>query len=903
MGAGLPLLLCGPVLRRVEPRSVSVWVALSEARTVRLDLWSGLVDVGFGAAIATPPRPALASATTPTRRIGDNLHLALVTLTLDQASGKMPLAPGTLYSYNVTFTGGSADADLRSLGLLQGKGVAGGSDGDAPPADEPLGYQDGQLPNFATVPAQLEDFHFVHCSCSRMQADGEPLMQNVDDIVKDNWHDPLKRPHQLFLTGDQIYADDVATALLPALNQLGARMLGVIDEQIPVTAGGTLQRLVANETNFPAGRRQVLVTTVAGMTTDFGASHLLAFAEFAAMYVLTWSPAAWPRKNDKFVLGTLKPWTDPPGTAKDVADANDDLRQRNDEFRKDLDPDTLDRNTVLDPARTSPLEAHLTPFFATVDATAHPALAKATTEGLFEARKGLLDDRDKVEDVAAQVWKIRRALASIPTYAICDDHEVTDDWFLTQAWRNRVLGNTLGKTVIRNAVAAYVLFQGWGNDPAAFAPSTPGARFLDAAERFFPAGAADGPADAVMSALDPLFGFDASTPQLRLDYVVDGAAHRVIVMDSRTRRAYQGINTPPQLLSDQALADQIVRGPFPQPLPAGFEVLIVVSPAPQIGPPVFEELLWPFGIHAFDAKWMAFTSAPAQKVEKALSGADRSKPTGSEFFDAEGWSSNHVAQEKMFAALAGYGVPVIVLGGDVHYASSWALDYEAAGKPAVRMVHLTSSAAQNLWPARVASFMASVSWTRSLLGAMLPAKRFGWHEASPAPLGSVAGEPPPLVGAALRHPVLIPANGWLHHHDFARPPDWRWELTQIVDVRNDADRPPKARPDPIVKPDMPPAAGSAGNALDSSSGTITYGDLAHAHALSMDRMFLRRGALFSNNFGHVSFARDAHGLSVSHELHSIRLHPDPNEDDDGYTLHAASLSPAIGPLPRGVGPA
>jgi hypothetical protein len=45
---------------------------------------------------------------------------------------------------------------------------------------------------------------------------------------------------------------------------------------------------------------------------------------------------------------------------------------------------------------------------------------------------------------------------------------ITDDWYLNPIWRDRVLTSPLGKTVIRNGMLAYALFQGWGNDPVAF---------------------------------------------------------------------------------------------------------------------------------------------------------------------------------------------------------------------------------------------------------------------------------------------------------------------------------------------------------------------------------------------------------------------------------------------------
>ena len=39
---GIPLILAGPILRRVEPGLVSVWLALSEAATMNLtlNLWA-----------------------------------------------------------------------------------------------------------------------------------------------------------------------------------------------------------------------------------------------------------------------------------------------------------------------------------------------------------------------------------------------------------------------------------------------------------------------------------------------------------------------------------------------------------------------------------------------------------------------------------------------------------------------------------------------------------------------------------------------------------------------------------------------------------------------------------------------------------------------------------------------
>ncbi len=39
-----PVILAGPILRRVEPTLVTVWVALRESATLEIKLWNGLVQ-------------------------------------------------------------------------------------------------------------------------------------------------------------------------------------------------------------------------------------------------------------------------------------------------------------------------------------------------------------------------------------------------------------------------------------------------------------------------------------------------------------------------------------------------------------------------------------------------------------------------------------------------------------------------------------------------------------------------------------------------------------------------------------------------------------------------------------------------------------------------------------------
>jgi hypothetical protein len=90
---GFPLLLAGPILRRVEPALVSVWVALRDPSSVRVLVWEGRAESGR-------PTPLAASPDTHTVRVGAKLHLAEVTVQLPDTAGTS-FQPDSLYSYDV----------------------------------------------------------------------------------------------------------------------------------------------------------------------------------------------------------------------------------------------------------------------------------------------------------------------------------------------------------------------------------------------------------------------------------------------------------------------------------------------------------------------------------------------------------------------------------------------------------------------------------------------------------------------------------------------------------------------------------------------------------------------------------------------------------------------------------
>jgi hypothetical protein len=62
----------------------------------------------------------------------------------------------------------------------------------------------------------------------------------------------------------------------------------------------------------------------------------------------------------------------------------------------------------------------------------------------------------------------RPGLAHLPTLMIFDDHDITDDWNLSAQWEETAYGHPFSKRIIGNALLAYMLCQGWGNNPDAF---------------------------------------------------------------------------------------------------------------------------------------------------------------------------------------------------------------------------------------------------------------------------------------------------------------------------------------------------------------------------------------------------------------------------------------------------
>ena len=794
----VPLILAGPIVRRVEPRLAAFWVALSKPGSVEVRTWEGAQFAAGAAGSITGGAALFASGTSPTVRLGDQLHLALVQV--KPQAPALPFGTGRIYSYDVvvTPTGGAATG-LKAQGLL--------ADGKTPlsHADAPnhlaLGYLTDRLPSFATSPTSIDDLKIAHLSCRNADGPGVDAMAFLDDYIGEHVLDPTTRPHQIFLTGDQIYADSVPAPMLTMLNKVGRDLMGAF-EKLPIDGA----QVEASLANFPALRRQKLINVLARMTSGSAANHLLSFAEYAAMYLCAWSNAPWQAIGEPDDVFTAMP---------------------------------------------SATQDHLTPWgephLLPPGKNCYASVAEWKSKRAGDAKD------TKVKQFRDTVAKARRLLANASTYMIFDDHEVTDDWNLASIWQDRVFTSPLGGTIIRNGVAAFTMFQGWGNDPAAYEKANSGnKKLIDAIPAMLTGTSL--PVAAEAAKVDDAIGLDKS-PSVNFHFTIDGPTHRVLALDTRTRRSFDSRLSPPKLLGS-SLNTQIPS----KPAAWDKDVLIVISPVPVLGPPLIDRVGQPLAMHMVDFKAHVLKLDP-DKLDPCA------KPVelrGAEEYDAESWAFQEDHLEKMLERLAPYG-SVVFLSGDVHYAMSATLDRwqkKDATETSNRFIQLTSSPSRNKFQDTIAGFMRMSTFGVRAQRFGFPGERLAWKAKDPLQVPAGTTIAPGLRGRLKRTPVLVPADHWKPGVTIKadrNPPDWRWRMNLIADVRPNSER-----------TDLPPHP-THGPDIDPSDAIPGYFRSASRHGIAALQHFDHmRQIVFPNNFGLVSFPDDAGTRTVRHELWSAK---------------------------------
>lgn len=847
MASTLPIVLAGPIVRRVEPKLASFWIALSDpSDSVTATIWSGVQKAGASAGTVQSGNAKAGSATVKTRRFGKHLNVALVVVKLDDSAA---LQPGAVYSYDIQV----GAKGLKQLGLLDDEVLSTADAAVRAPALA-LGYIAGQLPSFVTPPPTIEQTLMIHGSCRNSLAPHYDALAYVDDAIKLSITDVTKRPQQLYLTGDQIYADDLASSFLYMLSQLADGVIG-LTEQIHVVATkqeAGIKTGVSTDIaldaqfpvtldSFPPNRRLSAVMKLGGYTTSDGDNHLISYGEYVAMYLACWNPRVWS------ALGTP------------------------DQVYTPMPPDFIPLWPFLDePEKNSDYGGDIRKLR---DAAAKP-------------NNGYAVERKNTELYRTGVPRVARALANISTYMIFDDHDVTDDWNLSKKWQNRVYSKPFGRQLVRNAVMAYAVFQGWGNDPVAFETGT-NKSVLDEIEKLYGADSGAYPLGDTnpIDILSAVTGTDVK--QLPTwNYTVPTPKAQVIVLDTRTRRKFTGQGYLPADLLGQNREAQLPAGPVKD----GREVTFVISAAPVFGPDIVEQLAWPLAQSAIDAVHLG----------KGLdAGGFQQGNVGSEKYDAEGWSSNDQAREDFLARLATYPA-VVVLGGDVHFGYTATLDYYAAAKDKTkvsRIVQLTSSPFRNVSKPQIKLLARQNPFLQNLETGFSVA-RIAWKGASSIKVPDDAFVSAGRLGRIQRSPSLLPADGWPDGTTIPddKKPDWSWRITVQRDSRPDSTRPLPLR-QPVIE---------AADELKEASSLPGYRAIANRHqTMAATRFEFLRQMVFQSHYGLIRLTKSGTDVTLHHVMVSQSAPESPNGAEN--TVHDVLLSPSKDPAPtlttRGAQPA
>lgn len=975
-----------------------MWIALTTKAEVALEIYHGVGESGnLGPEIPKKARNPSEPHDYKTLDVGKGLHIAVAVWEPASVAG---LEWGGLYSYDVKITPeGGATVGLKDLGLLTDADI---QVGNTPHKHLALGYQPNWLPSFALPPANLRDLKMIQGSCRGTNGHGRDAMAPIDDLLRTLITDPNARPHQMHLTGDQIYADEGAPELVEVINKATGQWLGedatkcfeTLRVEFPKTDTEAADGfdVPVDIHHFPPSKRGHLMIEVAHFTSDHTDSHAMGFGEYCGTYLTGWCNVPWgdwdgtkrladaKTRFNAYVKAVTdlhaKSWNADFGsmTVLGLASLKDKLNTVDQILRylatkvglssKDAIRDAVDEMIryfaawQLPPAEyrwmdqflkrddvsaawgkgptddniryelwnnwasavgvTQPLPIDPSQTSVPNDPVSSERmnrLARALTPSWFTGKE-LFEVNYVVEDNAGKPklrikgseefnrihrlqWcyddlpKIRRVLANIPTYMIFDDHEVTDDWNITYRWQKLTRGNSLGRGVIRNALAAFTIFQYWGNDPRACRGNSIASQALDRIAAMFANASEEnpGPDPDAIAWLEQKFDLsllpDVPTPlpdgtttgsngsgtapdRMRWDFRYDGPQFEVLALDSRTWRGAETdandlLREPfyddasATLMTDQAMRLQIPEQPGAGINPNG--VCFVIAAAPFLGFPAVESLAQPL----INIKDML-----EREPKFPFKRWKRSLLFGRVEHDPEPWGFRPALFEAVLARLSSRN-RVIFYSGDVHYSFAshtnyWQLDpVTGHSKQATRFVQLTASSFRAQQPT-VASVFA-LDLLQQLGAVAAKTRRQGWHRGA---AGSDTFQEPIKPGATpfnphvtqslLDDPILVSPDAIPRGTQYLRKPDWVWEMELDGDVRPDTVRFATSSP-----PDF-----------SSASHVEMVQSVARRHAWEA-RYAMARRWFWWTNFTFVGFRPDANGDAATVVFQVYSFDPDGRE--------------------------
>ncbi|MFI8687505.1 hypothetical protein [Rossellomorea sp. NPDC077527] len=590
----LPTILCGPIVRRVDPAQVFFWIALSKPYDMKAQLF--MIEHN-GNSRVTDYTNLACKTETRTIQAGRNLFISMINVS--PHSGLFPT--DQLLGYNIFFESGNESLNLDSFDLL------------SPAHPHSIVYENLAYPTFMIN--KESPSNILYGSCRKLHGLGLDTMSEADKIISSS-ATKTDRPPSLFLMGDQIYADDVADPVFKIITKLGHELMG--QEEDLGSVEPRLKEDIFRSRLQQINGRQYISEHFCRFTSRNAANHLLRFGDYAAMYLLSWSPSLWEHAHEEGLFKT---------------------------FQEALDQDEI--------------------YFAfkNEDSNEHKKERKQLQDRYQKQMKDLAN-------VMEAIYSVRRLLANTPTYMIFDDHDITDDWNLTQEWKAGVWNAPLGRHVISNGLSSYWLFQGWGNEPDTYT------HFGQIMQTYF---------DSLHLGALPHKNWVHSLWNYDSWQFTAPTAPQAVFLDTRTQRDYANKPKPVKVgvrIDEGQLGPNLLNSEGWNTIGAKLkesgwnsgDPLILVSPSPLYGIGLIENFLQTYMLP------LSTLGFPVQSN-----------------FDLEAWKYNGMGFNAFLQHVSLWNPSdCMILSGDVHSASSVQSDISFPDGRSLKIHQFTSSPIKNM---------------------------------------------------------------------------------------------------------------------------------------------------------------------------------------------------------------
>ncbi|MFD2228897.1 hypothetical protein [Alkalimarinus sediminis] len=274
-------ILAGPILRRTDKHRACIWLVTNQAIAVTgvvyQEVDNSLVEIA--------------------NNNGHNGHQQIkvskqCAVHLIQIKNDQELPTDTRLFYDIYFGNPSEKNNLSKMGLVN-------PEYDDLTTNAYINLNGLPLPSFY-IPSKLK--RYLHGSCFKLHGEGLESFSKGEQLLQQSSNDALsKRPACLFLTGDQIYADDVSNTTLSQLNLLIGSTLKTGEEQAPWMdkikdhlAHGKRVNLFRKKSyaRFRKGER-VGYRYTKTFTSGEADNHLISFSEYFGLHLLCWNPENW----------------------------------------------------------------------------------------------------------------------------------------------------------------------------------------------------------------------------------------------------------------------------------------------------------------------------------------------------------------------------------------------------------------------------------------------------------------------------------------------------------------------------------------------------------------------------------------------------------------------------------